>query len=65
MTVNTIDEKYNKICEKLGFIPSELKTEYSGYEDDSIPNPFSILETEELCYLFDNGYLKDKPLMQE
>lgn len=56
----TVDEKYDTICEKLGFIPSEYIPENSGYEDDSKENPFSVLELDELLYLFDNGYFEKK-----
>ena len=52
-----VDEKFNKICEKLGFVPSEYKHKNSGTEDDTKANPFSALETGELMYLIDNGYL--------
>lgn len=48
---------YESICEKLGFIPSEYKPEVPNHEDDSRVNPFSVLETSELLYLFDNGYM--------
>lgn len=58
MSKQVVDEKYNEICEKLGFIPSEYKPEASDYEDDSRINPFSVLETSELLYLFDNGYMQ-------
>lgn len=53
-----VDEKYNKICKKLGFVPSEYKHKYSGTEDDSKPNPFSVLSTDELMYLIENGYFE-------
>lgn len=53
----TRDSMYDKICEKLGFIPSEYKVEASDHEDDSRVSPFSVLEAEEICYLYDNGYL--------
>ncbi len=57
MSEQAVDEKYNQICEKLGFIPSEYKPKVPSYEDDSRINPFSVLETDELLYLFDNGYM--------
>lgn len=53
------DEEYDRICEKLGFIPSGYQHEAAGHEDDSRPNPFSTLETSELLYLIDNGYLTE------
>lgn len=51
------DKKYNEICEKLGFIPSERSEKVNAMEDDTQVNPFSILELDELKYLLDNGYL--------
>ncbi len=57
MIANTSDKIYNDICEKLGFVPSEYKFEPSGYEDDTKPNPFSVLTMEENIYLMENGYL--------
>ena len=57
MGKDVVDEFYEQICEKLGFIPSEYKSEPSGYEDDSKPNPFSVLTVEEILYLYENGYL--------
>lgn len=65
MSKQVVDEKYNKICEKLGFIPSEYKPEVSGFEDDSRVNPFSVLETSELLYLYDNGYFSTKEKLGE
>ena len=53
-----VDEKYNEICEKLGFIPSELPDDVPAQEDDSLDNPFSVLDTDEIIYLYKNGYLK-------
>lgn len=57
MGKQVVDEKYNQICEKLGFIPSEYKPDVPSCEDDSRTNPFSVLETSELLYLLDNGYM--------
>ena len=54
--VKNMDKEYERICEKLGFIPSELKTDIC-IEDDNWVNPFSILLIEEQDYLYDNGYL--------
>lgn len=53
-----VDEKYNEICEKLGFIPSELPDDVPAQEDDSLDNPFSVLNADEIVYLYKNGYLK-------
>ena len=53
------DEKYSSICEKLGFIPLEMKTE-ADTEDDTWINPFSVLTFEEQDYLYYSGYLDKK-----
>ena len=55
--MNIRDEKYEAICEKLGFIPSEYDPDLPDHEDDNYVNPFRVLDIEELDYLFDNGYL--------
>lgn len=52
------DDKYRTICEKLGFIPSELTDDVPAQEDDSLSNPFSVLDAEEIVYLYKNGYLR-------
>lgn len=51
------EKEYQRICEKLGFIPSEYKYDGSTAEDDTWVNPFSVLTTEESDFLWDNGYL--------
>ena len=55
-----VDTKYNEICEKLGFIPSELDDNVKAEEDDSKDNPFSVLTPEEVMYLLNGGYLAKK-----
>lgn len=55
-----MDEEYDKICEKLGFIPREYKPSTTGTEDDSKVNPFSVLSREEKMYLYKKGYLNKK-----
>lgn len=52
------DKKYEEICEKLGFIPSELSDDVPAEENDTLENPFSVLTSEEKLYLYKNGYLK-------
>lgn len=54
-----VDKEYERICKKLGFIPSEY--EYNGpiEEDDTWVNPFSVLTVEENDYLYENGYLNN------
>lgn len=52
----SFDSEYDRICKKLGFIPSEYMID-SDTEDDTWVNPFSILTIEEQDYLYDNGYL--------
>ena len=52
------DKEYKRICEKLGFIPSEYTAkETTVTEDDNWTNPFSVLTTEEINFLYENGYL--------
>ena len=51
------DKKYEEICKKLGFIPSELNDDLPAEEDDNRKNPFSVLTVEEELYLYNNGYL--------
>lgn len=57
MADEVVDEKYERICKKLGFIPTKLPDEPSGYEDDSKINSFSVLEMDELLYLIEHNYL--------
>ena len=54
---------FEKICDKLGFIPGKREVHLSGDEDDSKQSPYSVLTMEESDFLLD--YLlshKDKPL---
>lgn len=51
------DKKYEEICKKLGFIPSELNDDVPAEEDDNRKNPFSVLSADEIIYLYENGYL--------
>lgn len=52
------DKKYEEICKKLGFIPSELSNDdVPAEENDNFKNPFSVLTVEEELYLYNNGYL--------
>lgn len=51
------DKEYKRICEKLGFIPSKYKTPETDSEDDNWVNPFSVLTTDEVKFLYVNGYL--------
>ena len=44
------EKEYKRICEKLGFVPSEYKYDGPVEEDDSIPNPFSVLTIEAVSY---------------
>lgn len=54
------EKEYQRICEKLGFIPSEFKMPDFETEDDSWVNPFSVLTIEENKFLYKNGYLNPK-----
>lgn len=56
----TVDKEYERICKKLGFIPSEYKYDGPIGEDDTWVNPFSVLTVEENNYLYENGYLNQK-----
>ena len=55
-----VDKEYERICKKLGFIPSEYKYDGPIEEDDTWVNPFSVLNVEENDYLYENGYLYQK-----
>ena len=46
------DKKYEDICKKLGFIPSELEDDVPAEENDNFKNPFSVLSADEIIYLF-------------
>lgn len=51
------DNEYQRICKKLGFIPSEYEYDGPMTEDDSWINPFSVLSADEIVFLWENGYL--------
>lgn len=51
---------YEGICEKLGFRLEDYSPKYSGHEDDSIPNPFSVLTSEELDFVINYAKNMDK-----
>ena len=40
------EKEYQRICEKLGFIPSEYEYDGPVSEDDTWVNPFSVLTIE-------------------
>ena len=50
-------EKYKRICKKLGFIPSQYRAPKFNTEDDTFVNPFSVLTSEEIDFLYDNDLL--------
>ena len=54
------ETEYQRICDNLGFIPSEFKAPDFETEDDSWTNPFSALTVEENVFLYENGYLNNK-----
>ncbi|MBQ7916374.1 MAG: hypothetical protein IJ315_06260 [Firmicutes bacterium] len=58
--MNSDDERYDQICRKLGFIPSEYRYNGPSTEDDNWKSPFSILTLEEMMYLYEHGYLYKK-----
>ena len=55
------DKEYDRICKKLGFIPSKYKCDMDE-ENDNWINPFSVLTMEEQDYLYNNGYLNKKSI---
>lgn len=58
-----MSNEYKRICDKLGFIPSEYRMPETDTEDDSIENPFTILTVEELNFLFKNDYMNNHPII--
>ncbi len=50
-------EIYKEICDKLGFEPSAYDPPVSDTEDDTQENPFLKLTSDEIMYLYENGYL--------
>ncbi len=52
-------EMYEEICDKLGFEPSAYDPPVSNTEDDTHENPFLKLTTEEIIFLYKNGYLNN------
>lgn len=51
------EKEYKRICKKLGFIPSQYKAPETDGEDDRWENPFLSLTSEEIMFLYNNGYL--------
>lgn len=51
------EKEYQRICKKLGFIPSEFEYDGPDTEDDSWVSPFSVLSADEIYFLYINGYL--------
>jgi hypothetical protein len=58
-----MDEKYKKICEKLGYAPVDVYVPDFDTEDDNWVSPFSVLTVEEIDYLYENGYLNSSNCM--
>ena len=56
------EKEYQRICEKLGFIPSEYEYDGPLTEDDTWVNPFSVLTIEESDFLWENGYLNKQQI---
>ena len=54
------DAKYDAICKKLGFEPRNFKYPDFETEDDSWESPFKGLTSDEIDYLYKNGYLNSK-----
>lgn len=53
-------KKYMQICEKLGFEPSKYIPPKAETEDDNWRNPFLKLSSEEIDFLYVNGYMLGK-----
>lgn len=56
------DAKYDAICKKLGFEPRDFKFPDFETEDDSWESPFKGLTSDEIDYLYKNGYLNSKQM---
>lgn len=54
------DKRYEIITHKLGCEPCNYKTEHDTTENDTIRNPLSCLSIEELQYLQDNNFFRNK-----
>ena len=52
-----MDKEYKRICDKLGFVPSEYSFPQTDGEDDNWKNPFLKLTLDEIEYLYKSGYL--------
>lgn len=52
-----VPEIYEEICRKLGFELADYVPPVSDTEDDTHENPFLKLTTEEIIFLYKNGYL--------
>ena len=52
------ESEYQRICVKLGFVPSEYVAPKTDTENDNWNNPFLVLTSEEIDFLYLNGYLK-------
>jgi hypothetical protein len=51
---------YDDICKKLGFIPNEYNPALKDTEYDDEENPFKVLSSDEIMFLYQNGYLNKK-----
>lgn len=54
------EKEYQKICEKLGSNPLDIKIPDFETEDDTWVSPISKLSVEEIDFLYKNGYLNKK-----
>lgn len=52
-------KEYERICKKLGFEPSRYVAPKIKTEDDSWKNPFLKLSSEEIDFLYVNGYMSN------
>ncbi|MDR0946976.1 MAG: hypothetical protein LBM87_04440 [Ruminococcus sp.] len=56
---------YENICRKLGFAfdnEKNYRPDIPSFEDDSVINPYSVLNEEELDFIGD--YLRNKPKLR-
>lgn len=56
------EKEYERICKKLGFIPSKYEPSpaESEQDDEAWVNPFLVLSNSEIMFLYENGYLRSE-----
>ena len=58
--MQTNNEMYKNITEKLGFRPEDYIPAHKDYECDNINSPFESLSAEELRFLLKNNCFKEQ-----